>query len=198
MFNCIVITDTQALKWIAVGTLLIASFTGVGLPFCAMRANEGLLETTWFQLTRVVCTGLVCTVAMLHVLADANEYLSTVSDFPWANAFALLGILMMVAMKELGIRSMNHLKQHVTLKHPEEEWLKDAADKDSSTSHAPIIQKKNFASNYHSGHGHTLPLVELQHVDLVEATPATHGLYDGGRLNHSPFCTGWLGFGCPA
>merc|ERR1719410_2267240 len=121
----------------------------------------------WFQLTRVVCTGLVCAVAMLHVLADANEYLSTVSDFPWANAFALLGILVMVAMKELGIRSINHFKQHVTLKPPEEEWLKDAPDKDSSTSHAQIIQKKNLASNYHSGHGHTFPLVEFQHVDLV-------------------------------
>jgi len=169
MISCIVIPDTQALKWIAAGMLLTASLIGVGLPFWAMRANEGLLETTWFQLTRVVCTGLVCAVAMLHVLADANEYLSTVSDFPWANAFALLGILVMVAIKELGIRSTNHLKEHVTLKHPEEEWLKNVADKNLSTSHAPNIQKSNSASNYQSGHGHThsLPLVELQHVNLA-------------------------------
>jgi len=172
-FSCNIITETQALKWIAAGMLLIASFVGVGFPFFAMRANEGLLETTWFQLTRVLCTGLVCAVALLHVLADANESLSAVSDFPWANAFALLGIVLMVAIKELGIASMNHLKQHITLKPSarplEEGLLENAVDKDLSTSHAPNFQKSSCNSSSHSssGHTHSFPIIELQHIELA-------------------------------
>mmetsp|Transcript_29205 Transcript_29205/g.73297 ORF Transcript_29205/g.73297 Transcript_29205/m.73297 type:complete len:326 (-) Transcript_29205:127-1104(-) len=159
------IKDTTTLKWIASGMLLIVSFAGVGFPYIAMRANERLLETTWFQLTRVLCTGLVCSVAMLHVLADANEYLSKVSDFPWADALALVGILLMVAIKELGILSMRHLRQHATSKHPsngqlEEGLLGDAADKDAAISHA---------SHNHCDHGHVHnhPCIEFQHIDFT-------------------------------
>lgn len=171
--------------------LLIASFAGVGFPFFAMRANEGLLETTWFQLTRVLCTGLVCAVALLHVLADANEYLSKVSDFPWANALALLGIVVMVAIKELGLVSMNHLKQHITSKHNsnrplEEGLLQNAADKDSSSSHAPNFQKSSCASNG-SGHMHSLPIIELQDIDLVGKPLQRFTVYmmEGSIMIHS-------------
>lgn len=193
------IADTAAIKWSAAGLLLIASLAGVGFPFVVMRTNERLLETTWFQLVRVLCTGLVCSVALLHVLADANDYLSKLSDFPWANALALVGILVMVAIKELGIMSMNHLKQHATSKHPAEqqagrykspEWtsngkleeglLDGAAPQDTTTSHA---------RNYHHGNGHvhSIPSIELQHIDLADKPLQRFTVYmmEGSIMIHS-------------
>lgn len=155
---------TDALKWIAAGVLLIASVSGVGFPFLVMRTNEGLLETKWFQLMRVLCTGLVCAVALLHVLADANEYLSKVSDFPWANALALVGILVMVAIKELAIMSMNHLRRHAAAKNPsggtlEEGLLNGAVVKDNS-GRAAVHQPRH-------GHVHSIPCIEYKHTDLA-------------------------------
>lgn len=145
----------------------MASFAGVGFPFFAMRANERLLETTWFQLTRVLCTGLVCAVALLHVLADANEYLSNVSDFPWANGLALLGIVVMVAIKELGIVSMNHLKQHINLKNPSNGPLEEGLLKsEANAEDASCSEARTSSCSSGSGHTHSHPMIELQHADF--------------------------------
>lgn len=103
--------DSICLRWIAAGILLITSLAGVTFPFFV--AKVGMLETKWFQLTQDLCTGLVIGVALLHVLADANEDLSKVAVFPAANAGAIFGIIFMVAVQELGKMSMQHFRRKV-------------------------------------------------------------------------------------
>jgi len=149
-------TDTTSLRWMVTGVLLIVSFAGVGFPFFAKRTDKKVLETTWFQLTRVLCTGLVVGVALLHVLADAKEYLGEVSDYPVADGAALFGIFLMVAIKEVGMMSMTYLRQSArpqtqTGGHLEEGLL------NAETDH-----------NDHSlGHTHSIPSIELQDIDLA-------------------------------
>lgn len=147
------ITDTTTLRWIATGMILIVSFAGIGFPFFALRTNKNLLETAWFQLTRVLCTGLVVGVAMLHVLADAEEYLRPVSDYPVADAAALVGIFLMVAIQELGMMSMRYLKQHATLKHPGGCQLEEG-----------LLDKK---ADNGLGHTHSIPSVDLHDIDFA-------------------------------
>jgi len=140
-------TDTVALRLGATCCLFIVSFAGVGFPFFFLRFNERLLETTWFQLTRVLCTGLVVGVALLHVLADAEEYLNKVSTYPVADAAALFGIFLMVAIHELGLMAMNYLRQNADSTQLEEGLLDQHADG--------------------LGHSHSHPSVELHDVDLA-------------------------------
>lgn len=110
---------------------------------------------------RSFCTGLVCSVALLHVLADANEYLSNVSEYPWANALALLGIFLMVAIKELGSMSMNHLRQHATPTPPGSSHLQ--VDLNASGEGTAQAHQHNLSNS----HVHSIPRMELQNIDFV-------------------------------
>lgn len=145
------IANTVTLRWIAAGVLLIVSFAGVGFPFLAMHTNQSLLEATWFQLTRVLCTGLVVGVALLHVLADAEEYLKPVSDYPVADAAALGGIFLMVTIQELGMMCMKFLRGRASSKHTED---------------APMEEGLLQADHSH-GHSHSYPSMELRDIDLT-------------------------------
>lgn len=121
--------------------ILVVSFAGVGFPFLVISINETLFDTIWFQLMRVLCTGLVVSVALLHVLADGEDYLrQVVSDYPVADATALLGIFLMVAIKELGTMALRYVKQHAT-------------DLEES-----LLQEEC--------HSHSLPSLELRELDL--------------------------------
>eukprot|EP00930_Biecheleria_cincta_P054965 TRINITY_DN41339_c0_g1_i1.p1 TRINITY_DN41339_c0_g1~~TRINITY_DN41339_c0_g1_i1.p1 ORF type:complete len:336 (+),score=51.45 TRINITY_DN41339_c0_g1_i1:84-1010(+) len=145
-------TDKVTLHCIATGSLLVVSFAGVALPYLVLHTNVKLLEATWFQLTRVLCTGLVIGVALLHVLADAQEYLSRVSDYPVADAAALVGIFLMVAVKELGIMMMSYLRQHGTLNNSKgqlEEGLLDVE------------------AHHGVGHTHSVPGIDLHDINLT-------------------------------
>eukprot|EP00931_Biecheleriopsis_adriatica_P084195 TRINITY_DN5793_c0_g1_i1.p1 TRINITY_DN5793_c0_g1~~TRINITY_DN5793_c0_g1_i1.p1 ORF type:complete len:337 (+),score=59.58 TRINITY_DN5793_c0_g1_i1:59-1012(+) len=147
------VADATTLRWIAVGVLLIVSFAGVSFPFFAKRNNHGLLDTTWFQLTRALCTGLVVGVALLHVLADAQDYLGRVSDYPVAAAGALAGIFLMVAIKEMGVMAMDYLRQ-------------EGSFQDSRDCH---LEEGLLKGDEHLiGHTHTLPSVELGRIDLAD------------------------------
>ena len=140
--------DTTALRYIATGMILVVSFTGVGFPFFAMRSNERLFDTMWFQLMRVLCTGLVVSVALLHVLADAEEYLRNVSDYPVADAAALFGIFLMVAIKELGMMALKYLKQQ-------------------AASNGKSLEEGLLEEDHDHGHSHGLPSIELRDLDLA-------------------------------
>lgn len=145
-------TDTITLRCIVTGALLIVSFAGVAFPYLVNYANVKLLEATWFQLTRVLCTGLVIGVALLHVLADAQEYLSRVSDYPVADAAALVGIFLMVAIKELGIMLMSYLRQNGT----------------SKNSKGQLEEGLLVVETDHGlGHTHSVPSIELRDINLT-------------------------------
>jgi len=147
------ITDTMTLRWIATGMILLVSFSGVGFPFFVMRINERLFDSMWFQLMRVLCTGLVVSVALLHVLADGEEYLRNVSDYPVADAAALFGIFLMVAVKDLGMMALRYVRQHTHGNELEEGLIGKGAD-------------HSLHSHSHVGHTHGLPSIELRDIDL--------------------------------
>lgn len=144
--------DTKGLRFMATAAVLVVSFAGVGFPYLAMHSDANLFEATWFQLTRVLCIGLVVGVALLHVLADAQEYLSSVSDYPVADAAALGGIFLMVAIKELGIMAMSYLKQDST-----------------SKTHTGQLEEGLLVMDADHSHGHThgIPSIELHDMDLT-------------------------------
>jgi len=146
------VVDSTDLRWMATGLILIVSFAGVGFPFFAMRSNERLFEAVWFQLMRVLCTGLVVSVALLHVLADGEEYLRNVSTtYPVADAAALFGIFVMVTVKEMGMMALKYVKQHTTSSGC---GLEDG-----------LLNKGVDHSEF--GHTHGLPLIELHDMDLT-------------------------------
>mmetsp|Transcript_59307 Transcript_59307/g.105421 ORF Transcript_59307/g.105421 Transcript_59307/m.105421 type:complete len:317 (-) Transcript_59307:70-1020(-) len=149
IFSSVMNADTFSLRCIATGALLIVSFAGVAFPFFAKRTNARLLEATWFQLTRVLCTGLVVGVALMHVLGDAQEYLSPVSDYPVADAACLVGIFAMVAIKELGMMCMNYLKQH-------------APPGDSALEKGLLDHSEPSL-----GHTHSIPSIELHDINFT-------------------------------
>lgn len=99
------------LAWLSL--ILLASIGGVLFPFyCVKRWSLAVLEAKWFAVLRAFATGLVCGVACLHILPDADEYLSKVpfvDGFPLANTLMLCGAFMMVAIKELGTMLMETL-----------------------------------------------------------------------------------------
>ena len=137
--------DTVRLRLLATGMIFLVSFAGVGFPFLVLSINETLFDSIWFQLMRVLCTGLVVSVALLHVLADGEDYLRDVSDYPVADAAALLGIFLMVAIKELGMMALRYVKQHA--------------------KHANELEEGFLCEQGH-GHSHSLPSLELREVDL--------------------------------
>jgi len=61
------------------------------------------MSAEWFVLSQCFAVGLVCGVALLHVLADAQEYLEKVSDFPVANAVCLFGCFLNVSLNRMAI-----------------------------------------------------------------------------------------------
>ena len=146
-FQHIMVMDTADLRWIATGMILIVSFAGVGCPFLAMRTNEKLLHSTFFQLMRVLCTGLVVSVALLHVLADGQDYLRNVSEYPVADAAALVGIFLMVAIKEMGTMALHYLKP------PNKNGVEEC-----------LLNKE---ADHGFGHTHGLPSIELHDLDLA-------------------------------
>lgn len=101
---------TREEREVAIGVLFIVSLCGVLLPFYIVRrfAVEVMQGKAWC-LIRSFTTGLVCSVAVMHVLADADDHLRKVTVFPMANAVMLLGVFIMVMLEEFGAMGMEVL-----------------------------------------------------------------------------------------
>lgn len=84
--------------------IILCSMLGVAFPFYTIkRFGEQVMMADWFVMIQCFAVGLVCGVALLHVLADAQEDLEKVSDFPVANAVCLLGCFLMVGLNRITI-----------------------------------------------------------------------------------------------
>lgn len=128
------------------------SMLGVVYPFWSIK-RYGFQVMTGGCMVMLQCfaVGLVCGVALLHVLADAQEYLEKVSDFPVANAVCLFGSFFMVSLNRMTILLVASQKNKngksdvdVSLRNGSSEPLLDSCGVSKSTS----------AVSVHCGHVH--------------------------------------------
>jgi len=148
--------------------ILVFSIIGVAYPFVAIkRLGRQVLSAGWFVVLQCFAVGLVCGVALLHVLADAQEYLEKVSDFPVANSICLFGCFLMVSLNRMTNMFAANRKQG-----PGDNFDVSSV---SGPSGSPILSERSGASvrsansivSVHNGHVHQHLLVDpLLQTDL--------------------------------
>lgn len=95
--------DSFTLRQIMLACILFASAVGILLPFIIVRqGGQQILQSKRFDIMQCFAVGLICGVAVLHIYADAQEQLESVSgDFPVAGCFLLIGVFMMLTLNRL-------------------------------------------------------------------------------------------------
>lgn len=170
---------------IGILTIAVTSFGGVLFPILATkRWGDSALHSSFFTILRCFATGVICGVALAHVLPDANEYLQNVTDYPLANVIAMLGAFLMILLEQVGMIFMARLSQVVA---------QPALDTTCSSldSHAHSLLALD-------GHTHSQPLLLPGVTDLplstkvmayaMEAAIAIHSVLIGmglGVINNS-------------
>lgn len=82
--------------------ILLSSILGVATPFIIVRyGSTDVLKSFAMDLLQCFAVGLICGVAILHIFFDAQEDLSSVSDFPIAGTLALFGCFAMLAINRI-------------------------------------------------------------------------------------------------
>jgi len=94
--------DTLNIRIVGLVLIAISSAFGVGFPFCMInRMGLNVMESVWFGLLQCFAVGLIIGVAILHVFADGQERLSSVTEYPAAEAIMLLGLFLMIALNRI-------------------------------------------------------------------------------------------------
>jgi zinc transporter 1/2/3 len=183
-------------RWVFLLVIFVASLAGVAFPFYAVRRwSLQILEAKWFALLRAFATGLVCGVACLHILPDANEYLSSLPDFanfPVANCVMLAGAFLMVVIKEIGLMLMDVLT-HQTKHDAHFMDAESALDTSLLVYESPRSDSSESMDEHVGavGHRHSHASIELHGVDFrkslgkrvmvyaMEASIAVHAVLIG-------------------
>jgi len=134
--------DTLQARWTALGAICFVSLIGVTLPFYVHRFDEAVMQGKPFRVVRAFATGLVCGVAFLHVLDDANKFLSRVTHFPMAEAVMLFGAFAMVMVEEIGSMSIEALSVRSQNSEKSEKLLGEEAGEEAGDHSHPGASRK--------------------------------------------------------
>jgi len=141
----------------------VFSVIGVGFPFYIVRrGGSNLLNSKGFDNLQCFAVGLICGVAVLHILADAQEDLSQLHEFPIAGTVALLGCFTMLALNRIvTLIAARHAADHPEHDHDHSNVARDlstavhTAHSAGGSSRAGTVQRPMTEDASGSFHGHT-------------------------------------------
>jgi zinc transporter ZupT len=106
---------TGGLRVTAAFALLAASAAGVLPPLLVPTAADGSPAggTPSALRLKAFAGGVMLSLAVLHVIADSFERLSSLSDFPWAGVAVIFGILFMFFVERMTLDTLAALEAEV-------------------------------------------------------------------------------------
>jgi zinc transporter ZupT len=106
---------TGGLRVTAAFALLAASAAGVLPPLLVPSAADGSPAggTPSALRLKAFAGGVMLSLAVLHVIADSFERLSSLSDFPWAGVAVIFGILFMFFVERMTLDTLAALEAEV-------------------------------------------------------------------------------------
>jgi len=120
---------------------------GIIIPVYLVRVENRTVKFA-FDILRSVSIGLIIGVALLHMLADSNNALSSVyPDYPFAMLFAGVGACLMLFMEQITV----HLSE--TPEVPKEP-AESESTKESVAIDEPVSKKEENQKENHEGHSH--------------------------------------------